>query len=94
MLRRKATSTGYDRIDDGQQGILRIQLKYGRRGEPVIHEIKRMTKAGRRDLPRRGELPEVLNGHGDRDRVHQPGRAERSAVQERKVGGELICTVC
>ncbi|MCH8210807.1 MAG: 30S ribosomal protein S8, partial [Planctomycetes bacterium] len=37
---------GYDVIDDGRQGILRVTLKYGPRGERILHQIDRVSKVG------------------------------------------------
>ena len=39
---------GYDVIEDGKQGIIRIQLKYGQTGERVISGLKRISKPGMR----------------------------------------------
>ena len=33
---------GYDVIEDGKQGLIRLQLKYGKNGEKVITGIKRI----------------------------------------------------
>ena len=39
---------GYDVIEDGKQGIIRMQLKYGQNGERVISGLKRISKPGMR----------------------------------------------
>jgi small subunit ribosomal protein S8 len=43
----------YDVIEDGKQGIIRIQLKYSREKEKVITGIKRISKPGLRVLPKK-----------------------------------------
>ena len=55
---------GYDVIEDGKQGIIRIQLKYGQAGEKVITGLKRISKPGMRVYAAKEELPKVLNGLG------------------------------
>ena len=55
---------GYDVIDDGKQGIIRIELKYGRHGEKVISGIKRISKPGLRVYVKSDEIPRVLGGLG------------------------------
>ena len=55
---------GYDVIEDGKQGIIRIQLKYGQTGERVISGLKRKSKPGMRVYADKHEVPRVLNGLG------------------------------
>src|SRR5436305_989448 len=62
VLRQEGYIQGFDRIDDGKSGILRIQLKYGPMGNSVIMTLERESKAGRRDYRGVKELPKVLNG--------------------------------
>ena len=55
---------GYDVIEDGKQGIKRIQLKYGQMSERVITGLKRISKPGMRVYAAKDEVPKVLNGLG------------------------------
>ncbi len=55
---------GYDVIEDGKQGIIRIQLKYGQEGERVITGLKKISKPGMRVYAANHEIPKVLNGLG------------------------------
>jgi small subunit ribosomal protein S8 len=48
VLKEEGYIKDYDRIDDGKQGLLRVFLKYSQEGEPIISEIKRASKPGRR----------------------------------------------
>lgn len=93
VLKQEGYIQEYDRIDDGRQGILRIKLKYGRRGEPVLKEITRMSKPGRRDYRAVEQLPEVLNGMGIAIVSTSQGVLSDRQCRERNLGGELICTV-
>ena len=52
---------GYDVIEDGKQGIIRIQLKYGQMSERVITGLKRISKPGMRVYAAKDEVPKVLN---------------------------------
>ena len=54
----------FDRVDDGQQGQIRVKLKYSMTGEKVIHAIDRFSKPGCRVYRKVEELPNVLNGMG------------------------------
>ena len=55
---------GYDVIDDGKQGIIRIDIKYGSQNEKVISGIKRISKPGLRVYVKADEVPRVLGGLG------------------------------
>lgn len=93
VLKQEGFVTDYDRIDDGGQGVLRVQLKYGRRGESVLSEIKRESKSGRRDYRGVEELPRVLDGLGIAIVSTSQGVLSDRQCRERKIGGELLCTV-
>ena len=81
-------------IDDGKQGIIRIFLKYvPPAGKPVIHEIKRVSKPGRRHYVGVDELPRVKNNMGIAILSTSKGiMTERRARRER-VGGEVLCYI-
>lgn len=51
-------------IEDDKQGIIRVFLKYGKDGEKVITNLKRISKPGLRVYVKSGEVPKVLNGLG------------------------------
>ncbi|MFW5647716.1 MAG: 30S ribosomal protein S8, partial [Candidatus Alkaliphilus sp. MAG34] len=55
---------GFDFIEDGKQGIIRIQLKYGRNKEKIITGIKKISKPGLRVYAKKDEVPKVLGGLG------------------------------
>lgn len=93
VLRQEGFIAGFDKIDDGREGVLRIQLKYGQFGEPVISTIRRESKAGRRDYRGVREMPRVLNGLGIAIVSTSQGVLSDRECKERNIGGELICTV-
>ena len=80
-------------LEDARQGRLRIKLKYGPRGEVILHELKRESKPGRRVYTKVEELPRPLQGLGIAVVSTSRGvMSDRKARQDR-VGGELLCTV-
>ncbi len=93
VLQEEGYILGYDRIDDTRQGILRLQLKYDAKGQPAITELRRESKAGRRDYRGVEELPQVLNGLGICVVSTNRGVLSDRKCKELKVGGELLCTV-
>ena len=84
---------GYDVIEDGKQGIIRIQLKYGQIGERVITGLKRISKPGMRVYAAKEELPKVLNGLGISIISTSKGILTDKQARKENVGGEVICYV-
>lgn len=84
---------GYDVIEDGKQGIIRIQLKYGQTGERVISGLKRISKPGMRVYAAKEELPKVLNGLGISIISTSKGILTDRQARKEGVGGEVICYV-
>ena len=84
---------GYDVIEDGKQGIIRIQLKYGQTGERVISGLKRISKPGMRVYADKHEVPRVLNGLGISIISTSKGILTDKLARKENVGGEVICYV-
>jgi small subunit ribosomal protein S8 len=83
----------FDKVDDGQQGQIRVKLKYSITGEKVIHAIDRSSKPGCRVYRKVDELPNVLNGMGIAVVSTSKGVMSDRKARESNVGGELLCTV-
>ena len=84
---------GYDVIEDGKQGIIRIQLKYGQTGERVISGLKRISKPGMRVYADKHEVPRVLNGLGISIISTSKGILTDKQARKENVGGEVISYV-
>ena len=84
---------GYDVIEDGKQGLIRLQLKYGKTGERVIKGLKRISKPGMRVYDDRDTLPKVLNGIGVSIISTSKGILTDKQARELGIGGEVICYV-
>jgi len=93
VLKSEGYIENFDRIDDGKQGILRITLKYDQDGAPVIKEIKRTSKPGRRIYSSVEELPRVMGGMGIAVVSTSKGIMSDKSCRQDSVGGEIICTV-
>jgi small subunit ribosomal protein S8 len=84
---------GYEKNDsDNGQGELVISLKYFE-GTPVIREIKRVSKPGRRVYMGVSEIPTVRNGLGVSIVSTPKGVMSDAAARSANVGGEVLCTV-
>lgn len=84
---------GYDVIEDGKQGIIRMQLKYGQNGERVISVLKRISKPGMRIYAAAEDVPKVLNGLGIAMISTSHGILTDKQARNNNVGGEVICYV-
>lgn len=84
---------GHDVIEDGRQGLIRVKLKYGPRGEQVLGQIQRVSKPSRRVYSGTADLPRPLDGMGIAIVSTSSGILSDRQARERGVGGELLCTV-
>lgn len=84
---------GYEKnTTDNGQGELVISLKYFE-GTPVIREIKRVSKPGRRVYLGVKDIPIVRNGLGVSIVSTPKGVMSDAAARSANVGGEVLCTV-
>ncbi len=93
VLKQEGFIEDFDRIDDGNQGKLRVVLKYDPEGQSIISEIKRTSKPGRRIYSPAGELPHVLSGMGILIVSTSKGVMSDKNCRQANVGGEILCTV-
>ena len=93
VLRDEGYIDGFSVIEDTRQGILRIDLKYGPRGEDVIRDIQRLSKPGCRVYRGVADLPHVMDGLGIAIVSTNKGVLSDRRCREKSVGGELLCTV-
>ena len=71
---------------------LKINLKYYE-GFPVIKEIKRISKPGRRIYSRANSIPKVMNGLGLAILSTPKGVMSDTEARKNNLGGEIICRV-
>ncbi len=93
VLKKEGYIEDFDRIDDGNQGILRVTLKYDQDGKPVISEVTRTSKPGRRIYSPVDRLPHVLAGYGIAIVSTSKGVMSDKSCRQANVGGEILCTV-
>jgi small subunit ribosomal protein S8 len=75
------------------QRTIRVQLKYGPRGERVITGIERVSRPGRRVYFGREEVPTVLGGLGTSILTTSRGVMTGREARRQGVGGEVLCNV-
>ena len=85
--------TAFDVIGDGQQGILRVRLKYGPRGEFGITTIDRASKTGQRIYSGVQDLPRPCNGLGIAIVTTSKGVMSDRRCRRENVAGEIVAIV-
>ena len=83
----------YEIVEDGTQGIIRIQLKYLAGKEKVISGLRRVSKPGLRVYAGADELPRVLKGLGIPIISTSKGVMTDKAARANHVGGEVLAFV-
>ena len=83
----------YEVIEDGKQGIIRIQLKYAQGKQKVIRGIKRVSKPGLRIYAASQDLPRVKNGLGVAIISTSKGIMTDKEARKQNIGGEVLAFV-
>ncbi|MGD9948639.1 MAG: 30S ribosomal protein S8, partial [Desulfobulbus sp.] len=79
--------------DEGPQGTLKLDLKYGPHNELVITGIRRISKPGHRQYKPSNQIPAVMNGLGIAILTTSKGVITDKQAREQNIGGELLCEV-
>jgi len=93
VLKEEGYISGYKKIEDNKQGIIRIYLKYGPEKEKVIKEIKRVSKPGCRIYIKWNEIRNIYGSFGIGIFSTSKGIMSNKKARERHLGGEFICKV-
>ena len=93
VLKEESYIRGYTQTDFGNgKAEFEIELKYYE-GTPVIREIARVSKPGRRVYVSAKTIPQVANGLGITVLSTPKGVMADHAAREQNVGGEVLCKV-
>ncbi len=80
-------------IEDKKQGIIRVTLKYGENGSPVIAGMRRVSKPGLRIYSSSEDMPKVMRGLGTAIISTSKGVMTDKAARSENVGGEVLAFV-
>lgn len=83
---------GYSEVEKDGFATFEIELKYFE-GDPVIREITRVSKPGRRVYSSVKSLPQIRNGLGIAILSTPKGVMSDNSAREQNVGGEVLCQV-
>ena len=83
----------YELVDNGNQGMIHITLKYLAKKAPVISGLRRVSKPGLRVYAGAEELPKVLKGLGIAIVSTSKGVMTDKKARENHIGGEVLAFV-
>lgn len=92
ILKDQGFIADYENIENEHQGVLHVKLRYYY-GKPVIREIHRVSKPGRRIYAGVDRLPRVRNGLGVAIISTPSGVMTDKQARKQNVGGEVLCTI-
>jgi small subunit ribosomal protein S8 len=92
VLQSEGYIRGYSAIEQDGRSEFEIELKYYD-GAPVIREIQRVSRPGRRVYTSVDSIPRVMNGLGVSILSTPKGVMSDSDAREQNVGGEVLCQV-
>lgn len=84
---------GFQVIDDGKQGVIRMTLKYGDNKTPVLTGLRRVSKPGLRIYSNCEDMPKVMKGLGIAIVSTSKGVMTDKKARKENVGGEVLAFV-
>ncbi len=92
VLQAEGYIRGYSQLDLDGKAEIEIELKYYD-GQPVIREIERVSRPGRRVYASVKNIPRVSNGLGVSILSTPKGVMSDAEARDQNVGGEVLCRV-
>ena len=84
---------GFQIVEDGKQGMIRVTLKYAAGKQKVIHGLRRVSKPGLRIYSNCEDMPKVMNGLGIAIVSTSKGVMTDKKARQANVGGEILAFV-
>ena len=92
ILKTQGFIADFERIEEGPQGYIRLNLRYVA-GEPSVIGLRRVSRPGLRRYAGATELPRVKNGLGIAIISTSEGLMTDKEARRRNIGGEVLCYV-
>jgi small subunit ribosomal protein S8 len=93
VLKEEGFIRDFEVVQDGARAMLKMDLSYTGRKEPVLSGIKRVSKPGLRIYVQKREIPRVLGGLGVAILSTPEGVMTGQVARQKSVGGEVLCYV-
>ena len=79
--------------EEGNQGVLKVYLKYTKNGDAVIRGLKRISRPGLRRYVGANEIPRVRSNYGAAIISTPKGVLTSKESRRENVGGEVVCEI-
>ncbi|MBK7992766.1 MAG: 30S ribosomal protein S8 [Blastocatellia bacterium] len=93
ILKEEGYINNYKVAGEGARKAIRVYLRYGPKGEMVLHYLKRVSKPGSRVYVKNSEIPNVLGGLGINIVSTSKGLMTGKQARQAQLGGELLCNI-
>lgn len=93
ILKNEGYVKNFKKVTEDNKVFIRVYLKYDDKGKSVILGIKRISSPGRRIYKGYKDINKLFNGMGVFIVSTSTGITTDKKARERKVGGEIICSV-
>jgi len=93
ILKNEGYIKNFKKISQDGHSLIRVFLKYDETMKPTIHGLSRVSTPGRRIYAGYRKMPRVYNGYGTLIVSTSSGVTTGRKAAEKRVGGEIICSV-
>ena len=93
ILKNEGYIKTFKKINHENKNYIRIFLKYDEKRASIISGLERVSKPGRRTYVGYKKMPRIYNGYGIIIISTSDGVITGKKAKEKKVGGELLCSV-
>ncbi|MDR1180027.1 MAG: 30S ribosomal protein S8 [Spirochaetales bacterium] len=93
ILKNEGYVKNFKKISQDNLNYIRVFLKYDEEQNPIIHGLRKISTPGRRVYSGYKGMPRIFNGYGTLIISTSVGITTGKKAFEKKVGGELICSV-
>jgi len=93
ILKNEGYIKTFKKVSQDGRNQIRIYLKYDQGNQSVIHGLERMSRPGRRVYTSYKRMPRIFNGYGTLIVTTSTGVITGRKASEKKLGGEILCSV-
>jgi len=93
ILVEKEYLESYSVKEDGNKKTIKVVVKYDANGHPLINEMKKISKPGRRVYKGKDEIRSFKNGYGTLIVSTSQGVLANDAAYKLGAGGEVLCSI-
>jgi len=93
ILVEKEYLESYSVKEDGNKKTIKVVVKYDSNGQPLINEMKKISKPGRRVYKGKDEIRSFKNGYGTLIVSTSQGVLANDAAYKLGTGGEVLCSI-